>query len=78
MEIEKEAFKEEVEKSKIVNLENETKTQTEKELLDTNNESASKSETPSDAPKIQKKKKTRCTKCKINVGCIGKFFFLIF
>jgi len=71
LEIEKEAFKEEVEKSKIVNLENETKTQTEKELLDTNNESASKSETPSDAPKIQKKKKTRCTKCKINVGCIG-------
>jgi len=59
--------------SKVVKLEQDATVKlAEKELLDTNNESsAGKSETPSDAPKIVKKKKTRCTKCKINVGCIG-------
>ena len=80
MEIEKETFKEEVvDKSKLVNLEEENTLEkpAEKELLDTN-DSTSKTETSSisDAPKLQKKKKTRCTKCKMNVGCIGKLIFI--
>lgn len=66
--IEKEAFKEEIEKSKIVNLDN-AKPEA-KELIESN-ELSTKEETTAEAPKIQKKKKTRCTKCKINVGCIG-------
>jgi len=68
LEIEKtESFKEV--DSKVVKLDEAIKP-AEKELLDAT-ESASKSEVASDAPKIQKKKKTRCTKCKVNVGCIG-------
>ena len=68
MEIEKsESFKEV--DSKVVKLDEATKP-AEKELLDAN-ESTSKPEV-AEAPKIQKKKKTRCTKCKINVGCIGE------
>jgi len=73
--IEKQNYKEEIEKSKLVKLEADATVAAEKELLDNtpvNDSSASKSETvSSDAPKIQKKKKTRCTKCKVNVGCIG-------
>lgn len=78
--IEKQNFKEEIDKSKLVNLETEPPKSPEKALIDTtiSDSSASKSETTSDAPKIQKKKKTRCTKCKINVGCIGKFVDLVF
>lgn len=29
----------------------------------------------SEPPKTQKKKKTKCSKCKINVGVIGKYYF---
>lgn len=74
--IEKETFKEEIEKSKIVNLDN-AKPE-EKELIEST-ELSTKEETTAEAPKIQKKKKTRCTKCKINVGCIGKLilFYVI-
>lgn len=30
---------------------------------------------PIDSQKPQKKKKTRCTKCKVNVGVIGEYLF---
>ena len=71
MEIEKtESFKEV--DSKVVKLDEATKP-AEQELLDAN-ESASV-EVASDAPKVQKKKKTKCIQCKKSLGCMGEFDF---
>lgn len=74
--IEKDSFKETdkafpTTPATTISADNQPKTTIEKELIETNDLSTSKIETPTEQIKIQKKKKTRCTKCKINVGCIG-------
>jgi len=64
--LEKDTFKDDIDKTKIVNVEKTEKIVAEK-VLETNNESIK----PTETTKVQKKKKTRCTICKVSVGCIG-------